>query len=79
MKLIYSQESFGADEKRFYIPGAIIEHKCTCGKTITYDMEEHYLSYPTVNGNNKIHIYCDDCGTETPCTLRLDLMLTLSK
>lgn len=79
MKLIYSQEPFATDEKRFYIPGAIIEHKCSCGKTVVQDFEEHYLSYPAMNCVIKNTLYCHDCGVETPYQLRLDLMITLIK
>lgn len=80
MKLNYEKEPFEIEEKRFYIPGALIEENvCPSCKTTALDVDlgDRYLSYPKANAVNAVHLYCDNCGTEWDVKVRLEINLTL--
>lgn len=64
MKIIKITDEIEMD-KRCYLPGVIIKASCpTCKKTITEDLGENYLSYPTTNKEESVYLYCSDCDTE---------------
>jgi len=48
--------------KRFYIDGVVLKEICPeCGKILTTNLEEQYLSYPVIEMPEEIAFYCDDC------------------
>jgi hypothetical protein len=51
-------------DKRFYVPGYVITDNCPdCGVAWSQDLGEQYLSYPKLDEPNKIHGYCEACGS----------------
>jgi len=51
-------------DKRFYLPGVVVTHTCTCGAKLSRDMGNDYVSYPTTNKEEEVSLYCDVCDTE---------------
>ena len=61
--------------KRFYLP-LVIKDKCpNCDGDISCDLEEQYLSFPTLNKTENITLCCEECALEfhKPLTLRLSV------
>lgn len=50
--------------KRFYLP-IKIERSCPgCNNECEVDLNDNYLSYPTVNQKEQICFYCNECDQE---------------
>ncbi len=70
--------------KRFYLPFSIVSRCPKCGRTVTRDLEEAYLSYPTIGAPECIHMYCCEedangdeqgCCHEWPVSVQIDLTM----
>ncbi len=75
MKNIKIEGSQELEIKRFYLP-VVIKDKCpNCDGEISQDLEDQYLSYPTLNKAENIHLECESCDLEfqIPITLRISL------
>jgi len=60
MKNIKAEGEREVEIKRFHFPISF-KIKCAhCGEEIEQDFEEDYLSYPTLNKEEEVGIYCDD-------------------
>jgi len=65
MPKVIGEMSGEADVKRFYMPGLKIEDECPdCKKTIHWDGERDYISYPVIGGDTSVNFnfYCDACN-----------------
>ena len=77
-KIISNNKAFQSDEKRFYIPGAVVLDECPKCKAIeSKDLGEEYLSFPTLNGKESLHMYCGNCDYEWTVYLKLNLNVEL--
>jgi len=48
-------------DKRTYLP-FILKTNCKCyNKELIRNLSTDYLSYPTVNSEQTIHFYCEEC------------------
>ncbi len=78
MRFTDPKKPFEVDVKRFYVPGVVIECDCpNCKKPVKHDFGSEYLSDPTANATNKVHMYCPECSHEWELKVRLDVTLTL--
>jgi len=64
MKKIEINEEFDIEMKRFYLPISIKRECSKCGNICEHDLSINYLSYPTINKNNELYFYCDNCDNE---------------
>lgn len=64
----YADNVDGLDIKRFYVPGCTITSKCPkCGETDEMDLEQDYLSYPSLDKPTEVLFRCasaNGCETE---------------
>ena len=68
-----TKEKFEIPVKRFYIPVEIKE-KCPKCKTIcSVNLDDNYLSYPSVNHKEVLEVYCDKCDDEFTICITLEL------
>lgn len=78
MKLVFTPEPFELDEKRFYVPGAVLTGVCPkCSATYEHDFGESYLDYPRANEPEDFTCYCAACDHEWVVRLQLDVRLSL--
>lgn len=74
-------DSFELGVKRFYMSGVVVRDKCAaCGGEAMCDLGDQYLSYPTVNANNNVRLWCGTCDDWTTTVQRwLSVELTEAK
>lgn len=79
VNLQYQAKSFESEEKRFYIPGAILSWECrSCGEDCVRDLGNHYLSYPAFNATERVHLCCPECDYDDDAVdVRLELQLSV--
>jgi hypothetical protein len=68
------------DEKRFYLPGIVVDSTCPrCSTALEHDLGEHYLSYPVMGEPFDLHLCCRDekCWHNWSVRVRLDVALIL--
>lgn len=62
--------------KRFCMDGLVIQKECPkCGHTEEYDQ---YLSYPVINKQFEMDLYCDECEHEWTLSAKLEMNLVVS-
>ena len=69
------KEVFDIEVKRFYLP-VVVKDKCpNCDGEISQNLEDQYLSYPTLNKADDITLVCEACDMEfqVPFTLRMSI------
>ena len=75
IRKIDSDGSFSLEVKRLYLP-FVVEVDCEhCGKPITRDMQDEYLSYPPLGAPLEIWVYCEECDECTTRIAKLDVTL----
>ena len=61
--------------KRFYLP-LVIQAKCgECGEVNNVDLDQSYLSYPTLNKYEKHYVACDACDSEMELNIKLKISI----
>jgi phage FluMu protein Com len=78
MKTIEVTGNHKLEIKRFSFPLVI---NCKCPKCATineYDFEDSYLTYPKVNEEQTIQVYCDDCSDYFPVVIILKIAIELA-
>lgn len=66
VEVIGKGRPFELDVKRFCVGGVKLRSKCPkCGKVITRDLGEEYLSYPTVNTPIEVD-FCHEAPSGEP-------------
>lgn len=64
MKLISENKPFRLDVKRFYFP-AKIECDCPiCWQKVFTDLNDDYISYPTLNSTSDVYMICEHLDTD---------------
>ncbi len=67
------------DVKRFYIPFSFVSKCPKCGIEKEIDLSQDYLSYPTLNCEHDIYVYCEVCGKEYYEQVVLEMSVTRKK
>lgn len=52
------------DIKRLYLPFEIKTECPKCKTETVRDLEQEYLSYPSIGKPEDVHFYCDECDHE---------------
>ena len=75
MKNYKAEREFDLNEKRFYLPIEVKLNCPHCENEVVHDLDDDYLSYPTVNKAETIGLYCNKCESEFECkaTIRISL------
>lgn len=61
--------------KRFSLP-IVFNTKCPkCNTVNEYDLQDSYLSYPKVNEQEKIQVYCHNCDDYYDVNIRLKIAI----
>lgn len=71
----------GTNCKRFYVPGVIVGAECPeCGEEVETDLGSEYLSYPSLNAIEIVHLTCPACEEERDLeiTIEVPILLTLT-
>lgn len=67
-------------EKRFYLPGLMLEGECpSCAKAWTHDFAKYYLSYPVVGAPEVVHVSCAECAHEWEVRVIVRVTLELAE
>jgi len=74
MKKIEIKKVFNIECKRMHIPFSV-KHKCECGEELEQDLEDDYISYPTINGDEYIIFYCNECDSEYRLPIKLSMSI----
>lgn len=79
MKIEGNGKAFEIDVKRFYLPLKVTTKCPHCGREVTRNFEDYYLSYPTVNVPMDINFMheTDDGNDEHEWSVRAILRVTL--
>lgn len=68
------------DEKRFYLPGVVVNWKCdNCGHQHVHDFYQHHLSYPKMNVLFDETLWFTECNHEETVKLMLRINLVTKK
>jgi hypothetical protein len=75
MRIIGKPEPQRLEIKRFYVTGLALSDDCpNCGKAVKIDLEEDYISYPSIGRPTPVHFYCP-CDTEWERNVIVNLTL----
>lgn len=67
MKIRNDAKSYESNEKRFYVPGTVIEALCPkCEKLAVKDLGKEYFMYPEINAPFDAGLYCPHCDIPVP-------------
>lgn len=79
MEIFNIPEQFDIGVKRFCLP-LIIRRACPkCGEECKLDLEQNYLSYPTVNKREVLNFYCTECKLDFEVDSILSIFLEVEK
>lgn len=62
---------FQIEVKRLYLPVVITKNCPKCSRRIVLDLNDDYISYPTLNTVEDIHMYCAECDYEFYVSARI--------
>lgn len=63
--------------KRFNLDNTVIEKQCKCGKTLKYNLDGDYLSYPRVGSPQIVYMYCDNCMEDYEAVMKVTILINL--
>lgn len=63
--------------KRMYLPFTLATSCPKCESTHVMDLNARFMSYPTL-GENRLPLFCDECGHDWTIKVNLDIALTPS-
>lgn len=66
-------------EKRTYLPGIVLKHKCDCGENLELNFSSDYLSYPTVGKKTSVIFYCGECDSEYEQKVKINMTLDVEE
>ena len=64
MKIENPYTDFQLDVKRCYVPFTVSKDCPKCGQKCIGCGPDDYLSYPVINGREKVNFYCNECDWE---------------
>ncbi len=74
------EESFTIEDgKRFRMPITITDICPKCKVELDFDLDDHYLSYPTANKLSKFSCYHHECGEEWVIPIKLLVSLEIPR
>lgn len=79
IKLYYRPAEFEILNKRTHLPLKVTAD-CDCGKHVEENFEQYHntVQYLTLNGLNKVYLFCKYCDAGQVVMIRLDLVATLA-